>query len=210
MMLSLCGCYCDAVGRWVLLLQYCCSIVLLRCRGALGVIVMPWGVAALRGVAPRRASMSHPYPSVPAKRIRTRTTPTHPHIHHMLASHLGLRCLTARAALSPLLALASSRARRFALTSTALLSSRRHLVLWYVCRSFWEGFCATCFARTQTVVVVNYSPEALVARVAGKEGGAGARMLQELLAGRDCLLRDRLSEYATDIYGDTFTGARAR
>ena len=101
--------------------------------------------------------------------------------------------------------------------------TRRNVVLWFVCRSLFVGtwcfgssfvahyfvICGTFFARTRAVVIVNFSPAALVARVAGKEGGAGARMLQELLAGRDCLLRDRLSEFTTDIYGDTFTGARA-
>ena len=58
------------------------------------------------------------------------------------------------------------------------------------------------------MVVVNYSPDVIKARIRGKEGGRGAKMLRELLKGRDCMLSDRLSSHRIPIDGETFIGTR--
>ena len=169
---------------------------------------------SFRGRRPRSSSVSLPYPSVLTKRIRTHATRTHTHIHHAFFAFRWMAAraviyLAARAVLYPvcLRSLPRMRAPRLDKHGPGMHASERGALVRLSLIIF--VICGTFFARTRTVVIVNFSPAALVARVAGKEGGAGARMLQELLAGRDCLLRDRLSEFTTDIYGDTFTGARA-
>ena len=56
------------------------------------------------------------------------------------------------------------------------------------------------------IVVVNYSPSPVRARLVGKEDEPGTKELRHLLSGRDCMLSDRLSACTADIMGNTFCG----
>jgi len=56
------------------------------------------------------------------------------------------------------------------------------------------------------VVVVNYSPHTVTARISSKVGSQGTCMLQQLLQGRDIILSDRLSPHSIPISVETFTG----